>query len=137
MSDERQPPPRVDAMLPGGQPVASRLDEWRLVDGQWWAQITVRIPAAAVRPVAGEDYTAVPRIRPAGEPKYVIVAPILAPGAPLSAEVHTADCWAIPRGSSNHRITEMSGAQARSMIRFDDTTPCRACLRPDWTPPAT
>lgn len=117
-------PPRVRVTLPGDTP--GRITRWQQdQDGQWWAEITVRAPAAAVTQVPGEDYTAVPR-EPAG-PWYVMVAPT-DPAQPRSAEIHAAGCFAIPAKSRRFRITPMpDAAAARDMLGFDDTTACTVC----------
>lgn len=55
------PPPRVD-VLPAGRPTPGRILRWRQApDGKWWAEVTLYVPAEAVRQVDGQDYSAVPR----------------------------------------------------------------------------
>ncbi len=50
--------------LPGGRAVVGRLLARRQeADGQWLFQVALGIPAAAVAPIEGEDYTHVPTER--------------------------------------------------------------------------
>ncbi len=121
-------PPRIRVALPGGQDVPGRLIRWRQdKTGAWWAAVEVYVHAAAVQQVAGEDYDQVPREPAEIEPRYVMVA-FQDPDGKRKAEMHVADCRAIPHGSSTHRVTPMPDADAaKGMLAFDDTTPCTVC----------
>lgn len=125
-------PPRVRVHLPGDAP--GRLLRWRQDQtGRWWAELVVHAPAEVVQQVDGEDYSQVPR-EPATPPQsahggYLLVAPKVAPGQPVKAELHRVGCWSIPQVStSTLRVTPIEDAdQARGLLRFPDTTPCTAC----------
>lgn len=135
MSDQpTDPPPRVD-ILPAGRPAPGRILRWRQApDGHWWAEVTLYVPAEAVRQVDGQDYTAVPREAaappasppPAG-PAFVLTADTR-PGQPRTATLHKGDCWTLGDTASWIRTTPISdAATAAGMLRFDDTTPCDIC----------
>jgi hypothetical protein len=112
MSDPPEPP-RV--RLPGDVP--ARLLRWRQdPDGAWWA--VVDVPAAAVHPVPGEDYTAVPRDRAPGAGRYVIQT---LPSGQLV--LHRSDCWAATGG----RITPVEDGIEKAALRFPDTEGCEIC----------
>ncbi|MEE4546430.1 DUF6233 domain-containing protein [Streptomyces sp. V4-01] len=132
MSDPRptDPPPRVEVRLPGGRTLPGRLLAWRQgPDGAWWAQAIIQVPAAAIRQVAGEDYTAVPR-EPAPRPSaggYVLAADTR-PGQPRTAVLHAADCWTLGKAAHWTTITPVDDPdQARALLLIDDTTACDAC----------
>jgi hypothetical protein len=115
-------PPRVRVTLPEATP--GRITSWQQdQDGQWWAEITVRAPAAAVQQVPGEDYTAVPR-QPA-PPRYVLATDTRI--TPPMMELHHAGCWAIAQPARWRRITPVAASVARGMPKFDDTTACEVC----------
>ena len=127
MPDSR--PPRIRVTLPGGGDLPGRITGWQQdQDGQWWAVVTVRAPAAAVQQIPGEDYSGVPR-KPAG-PRYVLATD--ARETPPTMELHTAGCWAISQPAPWRRITPLlDGVNGPDMLRFDDTTRCPVCLDPD------
>jgi hypothetical protein len=111
-------PPRVRVHLPGDAP--ARLLRWRQdQDGHWWAEVTTYVPADAVRPVDGEDYTAVPR-EPATPPAPGYVIQTLPSGQLV---LHRADCWAATGG----RITPVPAGVEATALRFPDTEPCEIC----------
>jgi hypothetical protein len=112
---DRPEPPRVRVHLPGDVP--TRLLRWRQDDqGRWWAVIDV--PAAAVHPAPGEDYTAVPRDRAPGTGRYVIQT---LPSGQLV--LHRADCWAATGG----RITPVPDGIEKAAAKFEDTEACEIC----------
>lgn len=128
MSDPRpdeQPPPRVEVHLPGGRTTPGRIHRWRQgLDGRWWAEVTIHVPAGAVGKLDGEDYGSVPR-EPAG-PRYVMTADTRQ--KPPAAEVHRDICPLLDAPADWIRVTAIDSAdQARDMLRFDDTTACTAC----------
>ncbi|MFK0174279.1 hypothetical protein ACIQU5_36540 [Streptomyces sp. NPDC090306] len=58
-SGEREWP--VSVALPGGRIVqGGLLSRRRDGEGRWWYQVAVDAPVAAVRPVAGHDYSQAP-----------------------------------------------------------------------------
>jgi hypothetical protein len=98
----------------------ARLLRWRQDDqGRWWAEITTYVPADAVRPVSGEDYTAVPR-EPATPPAPGYVIQTLPSGQLI---LHEATCWAATGG----RITPVEDGIEKAVLRFDDTEACEIC----------
>lgn len=121
MSEELSPRVRVTL----SNDVPARLRRWRQDKaGAWWAEVELYAPAAAVQQVAGEDYADVPR-EPAG-PRYVLATDTRV--TPPTMELHLATCWEFSQPAAWRRITPVSGSQeARTALRFDDTTPCPVC----------
>lgn len=119
------PGPQVRVTLPDGRRVTGRLLRWRQDQaGVWWAEATVYVPARAVHPVDGEDYSAVER-QPA-EPRYVLSVDTRL--KPPQAVLHLTTCWTLDKPGSGTRITPMPDAsKARGMLRFADTAACEAC----------
>jgi hypothetical protein len=119
------PAPRIAVTLPDGRVVDGRLHARRQgPDGQWWYTVAVEVPAGAVQPVAGEDYDAVPTVRAAPpEPRYVVDNALPPIDGKPRLRLHVAGCWMIPKRS---RVVE-NAAQARAMLRFDDTEACDEC----------
>jgi Family of unknown function (DUF6233) len=117
------PSPRVSVTLPGGRTVSARLLRWvQTPDGTWRAEVALAVPARAVTPVDGEDYSAVPRERP--EPSELwVIAPIgRDPDGPH--EVHdAARCWLLRGGRTVTRD------EARAAIA-QGATACTVC-RPE------
>ncbi len=102
-----------------------RITGWRQDQtGQWWAEITLHAPAAAVQQLPGEDYTAVPR-QPAG-PRYFLTADTRT--KPPTAEMHQAGCWEIAKPAAWRRDTPMPSIQdARDQLKFPSTQVCPVC----------
>jgi hypothetical protein len=90
--------PRVTVTLPGGRSVDGRLHARRQhPDGHWWYEVTLEVPAGAVRPVAGQNYTQVPTERAAPpEPQYVVDNALPPIDGKPRLRLHTAGCWMIP-----------------------------------------
>jgi hypothetical protein len=111
--------PRVDVTLPGGQTRPARVQGMRQgPDGRWWVRALLQVPAAAVRPVAGEDYGRVPR-----EPQYVIEPARQRPPSRRALVLHHLGCWA----AAGNLLPVESTKQAASLLRFEDTSPCEIC----------
>jgi hypothetical protein len=123
-----QPAPRITVTLPDGRTLDGHLHTRRQRrDGQWWYEVAVEVPAAAVQPVDGEDYDQVPteRAEPP-EPRYVVDNALPPIDGKRRLRLHTAGCWAIPKGRPGTRVVE-NAAQARAMLQFDDTEVCGVC----------
>ena len=121
------PPPRVTVTLPDGRTLDGRLHARRQrADGTWRYEVTVDVPAGAVAPVDGEDYSAVPTTRETAEVRYVIetLQPV---DGKRRLELHTATCWALPERKSE-RVTDVESADlARAALGFEDTVACEVC----------
>jgi hypothetical protein len=120
------PPPRVSVTLPGGRTVEARLLRWvQADDGTWRAEVALAVPAAAVAPVAGEDYGGVPRVAAEPpEPAWVIALIGRDPSGPH--EVHdAARCW-MPACDRGRTVTR---DEARDAIAHG-TPACTVC-RPE------
>lgn len=122
--------------MPGGQVVGARLLGWtRRASGRWVASVGVEgpvvVPGDAVVRLAGEDYSGVPRVR---ERVYVMVTALNLRGDPLSAQVHEAECWEVPKATTDRkRVVRLdSEQQAAGMLMWKDTTPCTLCLGRRW-----
>lgn len=101
----------VTVTLPGGRRLDAALQARRqMPDGAWEYDITLPIPAAAVAPIPGEDYTDVPTHRPpVTEPTWVI-APVGRSGDRL--EVHRGDrCW-MPMTRKGRIVSREEAARA-------------------------
>lgn len=119
-------PPRVHVALPGGRVVEGRLLGWRQdPDGGWVPAVAIEVPAAAVAPVDGEDYSRVPRT--AAEPRYVVVTRHGPAGGKPELVLHTAGCWVIDRKKAIRITSVEDAAMARTALRFEDTVACDTC----------
>lgn len=124
-------PPRVEVRLPGDRTVPGRLLAWRQDrNGQWWAEVTIHVPAASVQQVDGEDYTAVPRhpaTRTPAAPQFVLTADTR-PGQPRAAVLHKGDCWTLDDHATWINVTLVASTeQAHDALRFPDTSACTIC----------
>jgi hypothetical protein len=122
------PAPRITVTLPDGHVVDGHLHARRQrPDGTWWYEVAIEVPAAAVQPVDGEDYGQVPTEKAAPpEPQYVVDSNLPPIDGKRRLQLHTAGCWAIPKGRPGTRAVE-NAAQARAMLGFDDTEACGVC----------
>lgn len=126
------PAPRVTVTLPGGRTINGHLHARRQqTDGRWQYEVSVEVPAEAVRPVNGEDYSGVATTRAAPpEPQYVVDNGLPPVDGKPRLELHVAGCWVIDR-RAGARVTAVADArQARGLLRFEDTVACEAC-RPE------
>jgi hypothetical protein len=121
-----QPPPRVTVTLPDGTVVGGRLHARRRRPDGWWYAVEVEVPAGAVTPVDGEDYSGVPTEREQAEVRYVVetLQPV---DGKRRLELHVDTCWALP-GRTSERVTAVESARlARAALRFEDTGACEVC----------
>lgn len=119
MSDK---PGRVRLRLSDGRLVDARLLERRQDPaGAWTYVVAVEVPADAVRPIDGEEYSLVPTVRP-----WILHARWMdRPGT-----LHAADCGSAggPRGLYTRGLTT---PQARELLAAEpDTLRCMFC-RPE------
>ncbi|MFE4055593.1 DUF6233 domain-containing protein [Streptomyces sp. NPDC059096] len=121
----------VEVALPGGGRVVAAELQGRRRDagGRWWYRVVLDVPAGAVRPVTGQDYSQVPTETAAGEGAAGWVLQALRHDAPgqRALVLHASGCWA-----AEGRLTEADGRQARTFLRAGWAVPCETC-RP--TPP--
>jgi hypothetical protein len=123
-----EPAPRVTVILPGGRTASARLHARRQDEtGRWWYEVTLEIPADAVRPVDGEDYSAVPTERPLSKDWVLQALPNDNPKR-RSLVLHRPDCWA-----AQGRLEPANRDQAAVFLREGWATACDAC-KPDPTP---
>jgi hypothetical protein len=112
-------PPRVTVALPDGRTVPGRIQAWRQgPDGRWWAEVTIHVPAEAVRQIDGEDYAAVPR-HPATRPPAAPVGD-RSPRALAAAERQRRD-QAVPTDDSI-RWWKLAPGRPATLHRGDCTT---------------
>lgn len=117
-----QSEPRVTVILPGGQPAEARMNARRQDDtGRWWYRVTLDVPADAVRPIDGEDYSKVPTERPPSRGWVLQAMPSDTPGQ-RAVILHCKDCWA-----AQGRLEEVDQQQARIFLREGWATACDAC----------
>lgn len=115
--------PRVTVTLPGARAVVGRLHARRRdADGQWVYEVSIDVPAAAVRPVDGEDYGQVPTDRAGGRPEWVLQALPQDTPDQRALVLHKADCWA-----AQGRLTPASGSEARVFVQHGWATACDVC----------
>jgi hypothetical protein len=121
------PPPRIRVTLPDDRDLPGHLLRWRQdPDGQWWAEITLHIPATAISKVDGQDYSAVPREPATPAPRYVLATDTRL--RPPVAELHQATCWTLDKPAAWLRITPIpDAAQARDQARIPGTLICTGC----------
>ncbi|MFV5994919.1 DUF6233 domain-containing protein [Streptomyces sp. NPDC056231] len=110
--------------LPGGRAVAGRLRARRRdADGQWAYEVSIDVPAAAVRPVDGEDYGQVPTERAGGgRPEWVLQALPQDTPDQRALILHRADCWA-----AQGRLTRASDREAAIFVQQGWATACDVC----------
>ncbi|MFJ2833581.1 DUF6233 domain-containing protein [Streptomyces sp. NPDC087263] len=121
--------PRVSVALPGGRVIAGRLHTRRRdADGQWWYEVSIEVPAAAVRPIEGEDYDRVPTERAEGKDWVFQALPNDTPER-RSLILHRPDCWAAAKG----RLTPATSSEAKLFLRHGWAITCDGC-KPE--PPA-
>ncbi|MEU0074087.1 DUF6233 domain-containing protein [Streptomyces sp. NPDC006332] len=114
--------PRVTVTLPGGSIARGHLHSRRQdTQGRWWYEVSLTMPAAAVHPQEGEDYSTVPTER-ADSPAWVFQA--LPNDAPKQRSVilHRGGCWA-----GQGRLTSANDTQARIFLREGWATACDVC----------
>ncbi|WP_307628719.1 DUF6233 domain-containing protein [Streptomyces turgidiscabies] len=112
--------------LPGGHRIEGGLQARRQEpDGSWVYRVVLDIPAAAVRPIEGQDYAGVPTERAAAE-RWVVEAMRHDRPENRAVVLHTGeDCWA-----AQGRLTPASRVQAKIHLREGWATRCEAC-QPD------
>jgi hypothetical protein len=115
-------PPRVRVTLPGGRVVEGQLLGWRQQAGEWLPRVAIEVPAAAVEPVDGEDYSRVPR-EPAGQ-RYVIHRLPPLDGKPRR-ELHLAGCWVYPRDP--FLTTRVDTAEEAAGLLGEGVVTCKVC----------
>lgn len=127
MPDSPPPPPRARLTLPGGHRTeVGVLRRVQTADG-WRYEVVLDVPAAAVAPIPGEDYAAVPTVREAPAGGFVLVT-TTPPNAPPTMELHLASCWGLHTVTRDQRLTPVDSAEvARAMLQFGDTTGCAVC----------
>ncbi|MFE7712684.1 DUF6233 domain-containing protein [Streptomyces sp. NPDC057486] len=120
MSEQRVAP-RVTVTLPGGRTVAGRLHARRQdADGQWVYEVSIDVPAAAVRPVDGEDYGQVRTERAGG--RWVLQALPQDTPDQDALVLHRADCRA-----AQGRLTPASDSEAAIFVQQGWATACDVC----------
>lgn len=111
--------PRADVVLPGGRTRPGRVHGMRQgPDGRWWVQVSVQVPAGAVRPVPGEDYDQVPR-----EPQYMLQAARHDRPESRVLVLHHLGCW----DADGELLPVESTSQAAGLLGFGDTQACPVC----------
>lgn len=112
--------------LPGGRMVEGSLQARRQeADGRWVYEVCLDVPAAAVRPVKGQDYSGVPTERAVIE-RWVVEAMRHDRPENRAVVLHTGeDCWA-----AQGRLTPASTDQAKIHLREGWATRCEVC-QPD------
>lgn len=126
-----QPPPRVTVTLPDGRVIDGRLHARRQRADGWWYEVAIEVPAGAVTPVDGEDYSAVPTTRETVETRYVVDNGLPPVDGKARLQLHVAGCWALDR-RPGARVTDVEDArQARGLLRFEDTVACEVCKPED------
>ncbi|MDH6699840.1 hypothetical protein P3T26_004301 [Streptomyces sp. MAA16] len=115
---------RVEVVLPGGRVVTGRLlARQRDEDGRWWYRVAVDVPAVAVRPVDGEDYSEVPTSKGSARRQWVLEDSRHESPEGRILILHTAGCWA-PQG----RLTPVTDAdQVQVFLRETWARPCDVC----------
>lgn len=114
--------PRVTVALPGGRAIPGRLSGRRRdADGRWWYEVAIAVPAAAVRPVDGEDYSQVPTERAPGKDWVLQPLPFDKPGK-RALVLHTVGCWA-----AKGRLEAVDSDMAAVFIKEKWATACEAC----------
>ncbi|WP_405994979.1 DUF6233 domain-containing protein [Streptomyces sp. NBC_00986] len=111
---------RVHVVLPDGHVLDGQLQARRRdPDGRWWYGVTVELPAKAVEPVPGKDYSQVPTTVQEHWPWL-----IQAPAAPGEAPVlHVGDCAA-----ATGRLEPVQHAElARGALVDSWATVCDVC----------
>ncbi|WSQ15215.1 DUF6233 domain-containing protein [Streptomyces sp. NBC_01231] len=117
-----KPAPRVTVTLPGGRVVHGHLHARRQdTDGRWWYEVSLSMPAAAVHPQDGEDYSHVPTEHAAG-PQWVLQALRHDTPEKRALILHRAGCWA-----AEGHLTPADDTQARIFLREVWATACDAC----------
>ncbi|MYZ36481.1 MULTISPECIES: DUF6233 domain-containing protein [unclassified Streptomyces] len=113
-----EPGPRVTVTLPGGGTTEGRLHGRRRdADGRWWYEVSIAVPAAAARPIDGEDYTAVPTALDDADGWILQARP-----ATKVLLLHRADCWA-----TAGRLTPATTDQAADFIKHGWAEACDVC----------
>lgn len=114
----------MNVTLPGGRTTEGRLHARRQdPDGNWWYQVTIAVPAEAVRPVDGEDYSSVPTERATVTgPRWVLQALRHDTPDERALVLHRADCWA-----AEGRLVPADDKQARIFLREGWATACDVC----------
>ncbi|MEV7684044.1 DUF6233 domain-containing protein [Streptomyces sp. NPDC088341] len=110
--------PHVTVMFPGGRVAEGRLHGRRRDADGWWYDVSVELPADAVRPIAGEDYDGVPTARggsPTG-PGWVLQA------LPHTRVLHQTGCWVASGG-----LTPTTATEAASLVTHKRAVPCDVC----------
>jgi hypothetical protein len=124
----------VSVVLPGGQVVeGGLLARRRDGEGRWWYRVALDVPAAAVRPVDGHDYTTVPTdtADPVPASQWVLEALPHDREGHRALILHRPDCWS----AKGRRLTPVADSkQVRVFVREKWATPCDVCT-PD-VPPA-
>jgi hypothetical protein len=114
--------PRVTVTLPGGRVVEGHLQARRQdTDGRWWYQVAIDIPATAIKPIEGQDYSRVPT-EAADTEKWVLQALRHDTPGERAVVVHKGDCWA-----AEGRTEPATRDQARIFLREGWATACEAC----------
>ncbi|MFM9625050.1 DUF6233 domain-containing protein [Streptomyces turgidiscabies] len=113
--------PQVTVTLPGGRVVEGHLlGRRREADGRWVYRVSLDVPAAAVRPVEGQDYADVPTKL---APTWVFEALRHDRPEQRAMVLHTgADCW-----SARGRLTPAPADQLKIFLREGWAIPCEAC----------
>lgn len=132
MSDPEPPLPRV-TVKPSGRPLTGQIHRWRQApDGTWWAELTVRVPAAAVEQVYGQDYRQVPREFAEVEPRYVFDNALRGTDGKPRMRLHVVtgkpECTTLHNAPAGTLTTPVTPDDARGMLRtFGDTVACDTC----------
>ncbi|MFF4900510.1 DUF6233 domain-containing protein [Streptomyces sp. NPDC001068] len=116
---------QVVVLLPGGRCVNGELLARRQdPDGQWWYRVALDVPAAAVQPVPGTDYSGVPTEKMAAHRWLLEALPHDRPEQ-RRLVLHVGDCWAAAKGT---RVMPADNTrQARAFLQHGWATACEAC----------
>lgn len=113
----------MSVALPGGRTVeGGLLSRHRDDKGQWWYRVALDIPVAAVRPVDGHDYTAVPTdtADPAPSSQWVLEALPHDREGRRALTLHKPGCWA-----AGGRLTPVEDPkQVQVFLREKWAMPC-------------
>ena len=107
--------------LPGGRAVEGSLEARRQeADGRWFYRVCLDVPAAAVRPIQGQEYGDVPTER---AERWVFEALRHDRPEQRAVVLHTnADCW-----SARGRLTPAPANQLKIFLREGWAIPCEVC----------